>query len=609
MFRYVALVWNDADEAARDAAQQLALRLPPTPAEWACALARPGLQVYYTGPRVGSSEAYQLHEGSGVVLGKLFKRTSDDESVAASLTPDAAESAAILKSGGRHLIQRYWGRYVAFLQDAESSTTWIVRDPSAGMPCLSTMCRGVEVFFSFMQDAVDLGLGPFSVNWKYVAATLCYTRLQLRTTGLNEISQVLGGECVRWHRGQRTQTFYWNALEVANTDPIEDPFEAARVLRARARDCMHAWGSCYSGILHTLSGGLDSSIVLGCLHDAPNRPRITALNYFSEGSDTDERLFARLSAIQAGCDLIERERNPDVDLETMLGAARTAIPENYLYHVENSRLEAELARERQATAIFSGGGGDQLFYQARGSFSAGDFLQRRGPRPALFSVALDAARMDRLSIWQVLREAFAQAWFGRRWDVTSEAGEFKALMRKEIIAQVRGDPAFLHPWFQAPGRTPNGKVWHAYMLLRPHEFYDPMGRPDDPERVAPLSSQPLVEVALRTPTYVLVRGGWDRALARYAFRNDVPRAILMRQTKGGVEEHARAILLRNATFVRGLLLEGLLVREGLVDRAKLEGVLARNPGRTGSRNLELYDYISMEAWLRSWQEQRQLAAA
>ena len=71
------------------------------------------------------------------------------------------------------------------------------------------------------------------------------------------------------------------------------------------------------------------------------------------------------------------------------------LPTDYFFYLDGGRSEAAVAAEQEATAVFSGYGGDQLFYQARARFAAGDYLSRHGVGPALFTVALDAARVDR----------------------------------------------------------------------------------------------------------------------------------------------------------------------------------------------------------------------
>jgi asparagine synthase (glutamine-hydrolysing) len=147
------------------------------------------------------------------------------------------------------------------------------------------------------------------------------------------------------------------------------------------------------------------------------------------------------------------------------------------------------------------------------------------------------------------------------------------------------------------------------MLVFPPALYNPLGKLTDPELVAPLYSQPLIELALRIPTYILTVGGWERAIARRAFQHDMPREIVFRRTKGGVEEHLRAIMVRNIGLVRDLLLDGHLVREGILDRGKLAAALSGKPTRVAAGNVELYECFSAEAWARRWCGAHRLLAA
>jgi asparagine synthase (glutamine-hydrolysing) len=608
MFRYVAFVWNDAEHTASEAA---ALLMGPLQSPgWQVAVKQNGLAVFYSGARAGSSEAYMLHNDGGVVLGILFSRSPGGRSASAMSALDVEESHRILATGGRHLIDHYWGRYVAFLRDAASDVIWVLRDPTATLPCHTVSFCGVSVYFSWMEDGVRLGLDDFSINWKYVAAALCYTRLQLHSTALEGVSQVLGGECVSLSRGLVSRTFYWNPLRIVDSNVFEDPGEAAEALRHCVQDCVHAWASCYGGIVHTLSGGLDSSIVMACLQNAPSQPQVTCVNYHSTGADADERHFARLAARRSGYELIEHERNLQLSFEPLLRMQRSSVPPIiFLYYLENNRTEAQIAAEHGATAVFSGNTGDQLFYQARGAFAAGDYVSRHGVRRPLFNIALDAARMDRVSVWAVLREALAHGWLGRRWNPRSDVGQFRQLLSADAINAAQRDENFSHPLFRDPGRVPSGKLYHAYSLLFPPEFHTPTQQPGDPELIAPLYSQPLIELCLRIPTYLLTLGGWDRSIARRAFELDVPREIIGRQTKGGMEEHAKTIFLENIGLVRELLLDGFLVQEGILDRKKLREVLAGNPTRLGSGTVELYDYFAAEAWVRRWQGAQMLRVA
>src|SRR5205085_374930 len=184
---------------------------------------------------------------------------------------------------------------------------------------------------------------------------------------------------------------------------IENPVAAATTLRNCVRDSVHAWASGYRGILLSLSGGLDSSIVFACLRDAPTQPELACFHYYPVGSDMDERRFARLVAESGQRELIERPRDSTLSLEPLLQLRPSHEPRDYLYYLEHGRLDAQLAAQHQAAAIFVGWGGDQLFYQARALWAAGDYLHYHGLRPEAFRIAMHSARMDQVSVWRVLR--------------------------------------------------------------------------------------------------------------------------------------------------------------------------------------------------------------
>lgn len=600
MFRYAAFVWNDQDAAAREAARTLLQRHSAAAQGWHTALRGRGVEVRYAGRDTGACTAYLLAESGGVVLGNLFARSQEGVSTAAARDLGADDSRAMLDTNGRHLIESFWGRYVAFLHDPHAQATWVVRDPSGGLPCYLVRSRGVDVYFSLIDDVVDLLDAPLEVNWSYLLAAVCFLREHSPGTALREVTQVLAGECVETRAGASKRFFYWDPLQIANTEVIEDLGAAAAAMRQCVRDVVHAWASCYGHLMLSLSGGLDSSIVAACLKDAPSRPRITAFHYYTLGADLDERDYARAAAAKAGLEMLERPRASPFSLQPLLEIHRAPEPTNYTYFMEQGRLEAQLAAEQGAAAVFIGYGGDQLFYQERAEWAPGDFLHRRGLRPGVLRVALDAAQMDQLSVWRVLREAASGYLAQQRWSILQEAGRKRPLLVPAAVAEARRSAEFVHPLLRHPRGAPSGKLWHAHQISQPFDFYDPFGRAGDAERIAPLFSQPVMELCLRIPVYVLTHGGWDRAVARRAFYEDLPPEVRNRRHKGGIEEHLRHSLEHNRGFLRELLLDGCLVREGIVDRGRLAEVLSGQATRIAAGSGELLEYAGIEAWLRRW---------
>ena len=115
----------------------------------------------------------------------------------------------------------------------------------------------------------------------------------------------------------------------------------------------------------------------------------------------------------------------------------------------------------------------------------------------------------------------------------------------------------------------------------------------------PLLSQPLVELCLRMPAYLLIRSGRDRAIARRAFASELPETTIKRTAKGRVDQYVRNIVDANLDFLREFLLDGLLVREGLLNRDNLELYLTKERSPADFQYSEiLHEHLCVEAWLR-----------
>lgn len=506
-----------------------------------------------------------------------------------------------MQTAGRLLVERYWGRYVAFIEAGPSSFL-VVRDPSGALPCFRMQHAGVQVVFSWLEDV--LGRMPSvvlpSVDWECLAAHIASGELTGHPTSLSGVSQILPGEGIHLGTRDGAAGFLWSPSEQASLAPIADPAQASEALREAVRRCVLAWASCYESILLRLSGGVDSLILACCLSEQDTRTRVICLNYHSPGSDSDERPYARLAAARAQRELVEIERDASFRLEQVLDVARTPSPMNYLGRF-GARTDAELAAAVGAPAVFTGAGGDQLFLEFAQWWPAADYLRLHGPDSGFMAAAMDAARLGKVSVWRAARLALGDRF--RRRPPPLHAARPWALATDAVWETMRHPRRFLHPAHADVSSLPIGKLMQVQQVTHFGGYYDPYQREAAPELVNPLLSQPLIELVLRIPTYVLTLGGRGRGLARLAFAQDLPPEIVRRRSKGGLQEQITTILTRNLAFARQVLLDGELVRRGLIDRSRLERALAGGPGAVG-RVGEIHMYIGVEAWLQRWPASR-----
>ncbi len=603
MFRFLALAWSETAAEATAHAASLVASVQALP-QWTCVLERPGLRVWAAGVRPGVNGPYPLLPDAGVVLGKLFRRRDLGVASALDVTLTLRESELALKSAGRSLTSDFWGRYVAFMQDEPGSVT-VLRDPSGTLPCHWMRHRDVWMVFSWLEDVLDAwpSVPVPDIADDGLAAHVLFGALGNHDTTLAGVQEVLPGERLTLRDGDVATTApTWRAADFATQPADELPAAAAMHLRTVVQGCARAWATSYPSILLRLSGGVDSSILLSCLDREHVPGRLTCLNYHSVGADSDERHYARQAASRAGRDLIERERESALRLERVLDVALTPSPGTYIGRIGTGRTDAALAASLGAAALFTGGGGDQLFFEFLTWWPAADYLRLRGPDAGFGRAVLAAARLSRTSVWTVLRHAIGERF--RPTDPMDAVGRLLTLAGQAARETAKQRARFTHPALLNLRSLPVGKANHLRQLVHSSGYYDPYERAHAPELVNPLLSQPIVELCLSMPTYLLTHGGRGRGLARMAFASELPAEIANRKTKGGMEDHVKALLLGNLDFARRTLLDGELVRRDILDRGKVAHAFSGRPSALASHMGEFHVYIGIEAWIAAWRSRR-----
>lgn len=612
MYRYFVLIWDSRDSEATSDARHLVTRLVQEQPAWSPVVDEAGLIAFHADAggldatsrdKLTSCESRPLSgRRRGVVFGRLFRRGKELQSHAPGESIDATESERMCDSGGQYLIESYWGRYVAILREGANQKVRIVRDPSGGLPCYLTLYRRVSIVFSDIDPCLELGLVKPSINWKFVASMLPYSALQIRETGLNAVHELQPGERASLLGTEIEYTLMWRPAELAIRGRIADAAQATAVVREAVRETVHAWASLHRSVTHNLSGGLDSSIVLGCLKSAPNEPRVTCIHYFAPTGNEDERQYARLAAKHMDVELVECELDgADAPLERLMDIRLAPKPWFYIYDLIHSPLEVRIMADCGATGAFSGAGGDGLFMQARADLAVVDYLRHFGFRPGLLGVALDAARINRSSIWTTLYEGVLRHWRKPSRSVLSEFGGRRAVIPREVYERARNDFSLLPPWIREAESLTPGLMWHIACLAIPPQFYESFGGATSIERTPVLMSQPVMEACLRIPSYIWITGGRDRSIARRAFMDVLPHAIIRRTQKGLADRFNRRMFDRNAAFLREMLLDGLLVKAGLLDRTKLEEFMRVDSTSEGFEyNQVLRHHLCTEIWARRW---------
>jgi asparagine synthase (glutamine-hydrolysing) len=282
-----------------------------------------------------------------------------------------------------------------------------------------------------------------------------------------------------------------------------------------------------------------------------------------------------------------------------------------------------LAAEFNATAIVDGELGDNIFGSHPGPGALVECFRQNGLGRLFLGVAMDYAMLTRQSLWQTLalarREAVSVAAdpdFSASREIQRVLGAARA--RSAILASTEAEERhrgmadrFVHTWLKQSRRIAPGShaLLFGLIVMTSPTSHSPFSNPQDPCRLSPLVSQPLLEIALRMPSYLHCKYARDRAVARAAFADVLPTEILQRgQGKGGPGLWAKEVVERNVGFLRNFLLDGILVRERLIDRAKLETVLSPRIAKSTVVTGDIFAKHYIEAWLRGRLQGRTPAA-
>ena len=156
-----------------------------------------------------------------------------------------------------------------------------------------------------------------------------------------------------------------------------------------------------------------------------------------------------------------------------------------------------------------------------------------------------------------------------------------------------------HPWLDRLDPKFPGRRAHIAAILTTYPFLDTFERARARPMIAPLMARPVLEASLACPTWLLSSGGFDRALARAAFGNRLPALILNRRGKGRFGAMLDAAFEAARPRMRTLLLDGLLVREGVVDADAIERCLSRSLRARSYDHFRVADLADVELWARS----------
>lgn len=502
-----------------------------------------------------------------------------------------ATDIALRASGGRLLLEQYWGDYVALIRMAGRSELGVVRPPCSQTPLLRRRLGAATLLSSELHALIAAGDVP-GIDWGFVAEHVAFRHLLSARTGIDTIEEVFPGDFTI-EGSSPSRTAIWSPWRWTSPDRrIADASAAAGALRSTVDATVASLTDSLGPFLLELSGGLDSSIVAAALHASGSR--VTAVNFVTPGPEGDERRFARQVADRFALALTERSFEGDTDFllpEPQLlarpGMPALLRPVDAAIAVEGSRVGA--------AAFVSGTGGDSVFCSLGSAVPAIDRMKVAGIGASVASVVRDLASVHETTLWNSARHA---------WRAARRATVRRAWPRTEafVVRDALPERAPFHPWLEEPEGVLPGSRTHVRSIMAALAHLDGYPRHAIAPSIFPLLAQPVVELSLRIPTWLWVRGGRDRSVARAAYADALPLNVARRRGKGAMDSYCHEQFEAARDGLREFLLDGMLADAGILDRDAVGAFLSRSPGLRDNAFYHLVALADVEAWSRGTAE-------
>lgn len=576
MMPFLILSWPAQCVRSGNAAAKLRASVRSRQPQWRLLLDEPGRLV-----AVGSSGPFVAGRCRGeptFLIGDLFSRGAR----AIEELPGAARSFADLC----HLLRDdFWGAYIA-VQLGEPYAWSIFRDPVGMRDAIGWSHGNLWIFAS--EAAEWLMLAPpadLAIDGDRIAELLFSSSTVAEATPLTGIETLAAGALIEFGDGKRTARRLWEPRRFYGGHARHG---LADELSRTTTMCIDAWLTAYPKPFIEISGGFDSAVVAAVATRTQHKFEM-GINFFVEDLAGDERRFARDLAVRHAIALHEIflpvGRLSEADLDGMPVGVRPGIGSTTLVH---DRLLAELAAAKRARTLVTGHGGDAIFFQHPTPMIAAD---PSFPRTKLQAYH-DLAQWSKSSVWTVARHAWRGGFEpASRGDSAPTSLPLAAGTRRKSSA-----------WAGNLEGLPPAKTLQIRAIAGDRSAFGPSWRSQALTVLHPLLSQPLVEVAISIDSFELTAGRRDRALARDIFHDILPASIVERRGKGALGAFFGRMLAASGPFLRAYLLDGQLVRHGILDRAALEIMLDRDQLMRVDCYGAVFSALVTEHWIRVWLE-------
>jgi asparagine synthase (glutamine-hydrolysing) len=512
------------------------------------------------------------------------------------------------RAWGDGVVRRLDGMFAIAIWDAGKKRLLCARDRSGKKPLYYAVDRGAFRFASEAKAIVASGF-PAQIDPTALPSLLSFGYTEAPRTMLRGIAQLPPASTLVWEGGRvRSVERYWHAPFAE--PPIERPLEEATAgVRRLVEEAVERRLEADVPLGAFLSGGIDSTIIVGVMARKLGRPVKTFSIGFSGDPRYDETSYARIAANAFKTEHTEFTLHPSsFDLVERLVALHdgpfgdsSAIP---------TSVVSGLTRQ-YVTVALTGDGGDELFcgYLRFLAAEAAEWVP--SPLRALGGAvarALPAGAREK-SLWVRARRFLGSAAL----PLPDRLARLSSLFAFELDALLRPDVRATLPvaapldWTRtildaSRGGSTLGRVLdHNFETYLPYDLLvkaDRSSMAHALETRSPFLDTALVEYAARLPDRYKRRGTTTKWILRRAFSDLLPPEINARGKmgfgiplgawfRGDLKDYLQDRLSSTASLYQYL------------DRAFVETMLAEHFAGRADHGHRLWLLLTLEVWLRS----------
>ena len=256
-------------------------------------------------------------------------------------------------------VERLHGMFAFALWDEQERELHIVRDRLGIKPVYLFERGGHLLFASEIRGLFATGLVPKELDPDGLADYLRYGTVHAPATLVKNVRMLMPGHRLHWKEGEGTTHRYWHLAENASRAASDMSLQSVRnEVRDRLSRAVEKRLVSDVPFGAFLSGGIDSSAVVGLMAQASTSPVHTFSVVFNEEAFSEER-YAQLVAKKFNTEHTAIHLKPEEMLRFLPDALRAM--DHPSVDGPNTWVVSKVTKEAGITMALSGLGGDELF--------------------------------------------------------------------------------------------------------------------------------------------------------------------------------------------------------------------------------------------------------